>query len=159
MRRYLSSAFSDRSLKSQEPLIAESVDRLVDKLEEAGRGTHGTNMVMWFNLVTFDIIGSLAFGKDFGGVEAGKEHFWVAIVTKSLRLGALADCFRRFPAISVAVQKICSRFIDKLMTENRKHQKYTMELVQGYVFKPDSYAYLTRFQSFSDSFRPRRLSH
>jgi cytochrome P450 len=31
MRRYLSSAFSDRSLKSQEPLIAESVDRLVDK--------------------------------------------------------------------------------------------------------------------------------
>ncbi|EMD59105.1 hypothetical protein COCSADRAFT_176329 [Bipolaris sorokiniana ND90Pr] len=131
MRRYLSSAFSDRSLKSQEPLIAESVDRLVEKLEEAGHGAHGTNMVMWFNLVTFDIIGSLAFGKDFGGVEAGKEHFWVAIVTKSLRLGALADCFRRFPAVSVVVQKICSRFIEKLMTENRKHQKYTMDLVQS----------------------------
>ncbi|EUC39618.1 hypothetical protein COCMIDRAFT_10305 [Bipolaris oryzae ATCC 44560] len=131
MRRYLNSAFSDRSLKSQEPLIAECVDRLIEKLEEAGRGPHGTNMVMWFNLVTFDIIGSLAFGKDFGGVEAGKEHFWVAIVTKSLRLGALADCFRRFPVVSVVVQKICSRFIEKLMTENRKHQKYTMNLVQS----------------------------
>ncbi|CBX99323.1 similar to cytochrome P450 monooxygenase [Plenodomus lingam JN3] len=131
MRRYLSSAFSDRSLKSQEPLIAECVDRLVNKLEEAGCGAHGTDLVMWFNLVTFDIIGSLAFGKDFGGVEAGKEHFWVAIVTKSLRLGALADCFRRFPAVSVVVQKRCSRFIEKLMTENRKHQKYTMDLMQS----------------------------
>ncbi|KAF5493984.1 Cytochrome P450 monooxygenase BOT4 [Colletotrichum fructicola] len=131
MRRYLSSAFSDRSLKSQEPLIAESVDKLVDKLEEAGRDAHGTNMVMWFNLVTFDIIGSLAFGKDFGGVEAGEEHFWVSIVTKSLRLGALADCFRRFPAVSVVVQKVFSPLIDKLMTENRKHQKYTMDLVQS----------------------------
>ncbi|KAH0426616.1 benzoate 4-monooxygenase cytochrome p450 [Colletotrichum camelliae] len=131
MRRYLSSAFSDRSLKSQEPLITESVDKLVDKLENAGRDAHGTNMVMWFNLVTFDIIGSLAFGKDFGGVEAGKEHFWVSIVTKSLRLGALADCFRRFPAASVVVQKVFSPLIDKLMTENRKHQKYTMDLVQN----------------------------
>ncbi|KAJ5037690.1 cytochrome P450 monooxygenase-like protein, partial [Bipolaris maydis] len=158
MRRYLSSAFSDRSLKSQEPLIADSVDRLVEKLEEAGRGAHGTNMVMWFNLVTFDIIGSLAFGKEFGGVEAGKEHFWVAIVTKSLRLGALADCFRRFPAVSVVVQKICSRFIDKLMTENRKHQKYTMDLVQSRLAtRSDRADFLTKMieareeESISDS--------
>lgn len=78
MRRYLSSAFSDRFLKSQEPHIAESVDRLVDKLEEAGRAAHSTNVVMWFNLVTFDIISSFAFGKDLCGIRAGKEHFWVA---------------------------------------------------------------------------------
>ncbi|KAF9872402.1 hypothetical protein CkaCkLH20_10229 [Colletotrichum karsti] len=131
MRRYLGSAFSDRSLKSQEPLITACVDRLVEKLGEAGTAPQGTNIVMWFNLATFDIIGSLAFGKDFGGVELGKEHFWVSIVTKSLRLGALADCFRRFPAFSVVVQKVFSRLIDQLMADSRKHQKYTMDLVQS----------------------------
>lgn len=133
MRKYLASAFSDRSLKAQEPLIAHSVDLFVKKLGEAGQGNRGTNMVMWYNLMTFDIIGSLAFGQDFGGVESGTEHFWVAIVSKSLRLGALADFFRRFPMLSTIVQTVFARFIDKLMVENRKHQQYTMDLVQRYA--------------------------
>jgi cytochrome P450 len=130
MRKYLASAFSDRTLRSQEPMIAECVDRFVEKLGEAGQKPEGTDIVMWFNLTTFDIIGSLAFGQDFGGVKSGTEHFWVSIVTKSLRLGALNDCFQRFPAFSVVIQKLCSRLIDKLMEGNRRHQKYTMDLVQ-----------------------------
>ena len=130
MRKYLSGAFSDRSLKAQEPLIAECVDRLMDRLGEAGQGDLGTDIVMWFNLATFDIIGSLAFGKDFGGVTSGKEHFWVSIVTKSLRLGALADCFRRFPTLAVFVQKLFSGLIEQLMQDSRRHQRYTMDLVQ-----------------------------
>jgi cytochrome P450 len=130
MRKYLSSAFSDRSLRAQEPLVAEAVDRFVDKIGQAGRAPQGTDLVMWYNLTTFDIIGSLAFGQDFGGVESGTQHFWVSIVTKSLRLGALADCFRRFPMLAAVFQKLFSRLIDKLMEDNRKHQKFTMDLVQ-----------------------------
>ncbi|KAK2616586.1 hypothetical protein QQS21_000409 [Conoideocrella luteorostrata] len=130
MRKYLGTAFSDRTLKSQEPLVAECIDRFIDRLGEAGQSAAGTDMTMWFSLTTFDIIGSLAFGQDFGGVETGKQHFWVAIVTKSLRLGALADCFRRFPMMAGLFQKVFSRMIDKLLQENRLHQKYTMDLVQ-----------------------------
>lgn len=130
MRKYLSSAFSDRSMKAQEPLIAECADNFIEKLGEAGKAVGGTDMTMWFNLTTFDIIGSLAFGEDFGGVKTGKQHFWVAIVTKSLRLGALADCFRRFPAAAAVFQRVFARMIDKLLQENRLHQKYTMDLVQ-----------------------------
>lgn len=130
MRKDLASAFSDRSLKAQEPLIAEAVDRFIEKVGDAGNNPHGTDMVMWYNLTTFDIIGSLAFGQDFGGVESGTEHFWVSIVTKSLRLGALADCFRRFPAAAAVFQWLFSGLIEKLMEENRRHQKHTMDLVQ-----------------------------
>ncbi|KAK7436384.1 benzoate 4-monooxygenase cytochrome P450 [Colletotrichum acutatum] len=131
MRRYLGTAFSDRSLKSQEPMVAECVDRLIEKIGMVDVGTQGTDMVMWFNLATFDIIGSLAFGKDFGGVDSGKEHFWVSIVTKSLRMGALADCFRRFPALAGIAQTVFSGLIDKLLKDSRTHQKYTMDLVQN----------------------------
>ncbi|KAK1542061.1 benzoate 4-monooxygenase cytochrome P450 [Colletotrichum paranaense] len=131
MRRYLGTAFSDRSLKSQEPMVAECVDRLIEKIGMVDVGTQGTDMVMWFNLATFDIIGSLAFGKDFGGVDSGKEHFWISIVTKSLRMGALADCFRRFPALAGIAQTVFSGLIDKLLKDSRTHQKYTMDLVQS----------------------------
>nr|POE75176.1 cytochrome p450 monooxygenase hmp1 [Quercus suber]POE94744.1 cytochrome p450 monooxygenase hmp1 [Quercus suber] len=130
MRKYLATSFSDRTLRSQEPLIAACVDRFVEKVGEAGQVEGGTDIVMWLNLTTFDIIGSLAFGQDFGGVSSGKQHFWVSIVTKSLRLGALADCFRRFPTMAAVVQKLGSSFIDKLMQDNRRHQKYTMDVVQ-----------------------------
>ena len=63
MRKYLSSAFSDRSMKAQEPLIAECADNFIEKLGEAGKAVGGTDMTMWFNLTTFDIIGSLALSK------------------------------------------------------------------------------------------------
>lgn len=33
----------------------------------------GVDIVMWYNLTTFDIIGSLAFGESFGGVRSGRE--------------------------------------------------------------------------------------
>lgn len=135
MRRYLGTAFSDRSLKSQEPMVAECVDRLIEKIGTVDVGTRVTDMVMWFNLATFDIIGSLAFGKDFGGVDSGKEHFWVSIVTKSLRMGALADCFRRFPALAGIAQTVFSSLIDKLLKDSRTHQKYTMDLVQRFDYK------------------------
>ncbi|OAA35821.1 benzoate 4-monooxygenase cytochrome P450 [Beauveria brongniartii RCEF 3172] len=129
MRRYLAPAFSDRSLKSQEPMITECIDRFIDKLKDISRSGKPADMTMWYHLTTFDIIGSLAFGKDFGGVESGKEHFWVTIVTKSLRLGALADCFRRFPTAAAIFQVVFFPTINKLMKENRMHQKFTMDLV------------------------------
>lgn len=72
MRRYLSYAFSDRSLKDQENLVAEVVDLFMKQLGEYASGDEGADIVIWFNLTTFDIIGSLAFGESFGGVQSGK---------------------------------------------------------------------------------------
>ncbi len=69
MRKYLSNAFSDRSLKEQETLITETVDLFIDQLGKYG--AKGVDMVMWFNLTTFDIIGDLAFGEPFKGVASG----------------------------------------------------------------------------------------
>ena len=71
MRRYLSHAFSDRSLKDQENLVAEVVDLFMKQLGEYASGDEGADIVIWFNLATFDIIGSLAFGESFGGVQSG----------------------------------------------------------------------------------------
>lgn len=71
MRKYLSHAFSDRSLKEQEGLVAEVVELLIQQLGVHASEPKGADLVMWFNLTTFDIIGSLAFGESFGGLKSG----------------------------------------------------------------------------------------
>ena len=68
MRKYLSHAFSDRSLKEQEHLVSEVVDEFVNQIGKEGAPSgKGIDLVTWFNLTTFDIITSLAFGEAFGG--------------------------------------------------------------------------------------------
>lgn len=54
MRRYLRDAFSDRSLRDQEYLISEVVDRFVERIGEEGEDNAGIDIVRWFNLATFD---------------------------------------------------------------------------------------------------------
>ena len=72
MRRYLASAFSDRSLREQEHLVAEVVDEFIARINPMdGEPEKEVELVNMFNLTTFDIIGSLAFGESFGGVTAG----------------------------------------------------------------------------------------
>jgi cytochrome P450 len=127
MRKYLSNAFSDRSLKEQEYLVSEVVDLFIEKIGE--KGDDGVDLVLWLNLTTFDIIGNLAFGQSFEGVASGTEHFWVSIVVKSLGMGALADCFKRFPYLAAIFIKLFPSLLNKLIADTRRHEAYTMELI------------------------------
>lgn len=130
MRKYLSTAFSERSLKEQEYLIAKVMDRFIHGVgEEEG---HAKDMTTWFNLLTFDIIGELAFGQSFGGVESGKMHFWVAVVVSSLRQNSLSDTIMRFPLLGKVFMTLNPGWLTRLMEGARRHEAYTMEMVQRY---------------------------
>jgi len=52
-------------------------------------------------MLTFGIIGDLAFGETFGGVETGVEHPWIAINLGALTQGALADALKCFPTLAM----------------------------------------------------------
>jgi cytochrome P450 len=49
MRKFLSRAFSDTSLKEQETLINTKIDRFVERIGEQ----ETVNFTHWFNLLTF----------------------------------------------------------------------------------------------------------
>lgn len=77
-RRLYSPGFSARSLREQEPLIQTYVHMFIDGLMRACTdGESVVDMVQWFNFVTFDIIGDLAFGESFGCLE-NKATDWLA---------------------------------------------------------------------------------
>lgn len=60
MKKSLASAFSDRSLVEQEYLVAGVIDSFVGSLGKSG--TREVDLSRSFEMVTFDIISSLAFG-------------------------------------------------------------------------------------------------
>ena len=72
MKKLLSHAFSQRSLTEQESLISTAVDRFIEMIGKIGASQEGLDITKWFNMLTFDIIGDLAFGETFRGIESGE---------------------------------------------------------------------------------------
>lgn len=79
-RRLMSHAFSEKGLKEQQVHILYYVDLLVDRLNEIARANGYTDMVAWYNMVTFDIIGDLAFGASFDSLKNRRSHEWIPAV-------------------------------------------------------------------------------
>lgn len=72
MRRMLSAAFSQRALLEQEAIVASTIDRFVEVLgEQMKSGTEALNMTKWYEMVSFDILGEMAFGESFHSIETG----------------------------------------------------------------------------------------
>lgn len=70
MRKTLSHGFSAGALSAQEDRVHHYVNLLIDQIEKRFTTTPG-DMSKWFNYVTFDVIGELAFGAPFGCLESG----------------------------------------------------------------------------------------
>ncbi|KAI0390649.1 cytochrome P450 [Xylariaceae sp. FL0594] len=130
MRKSLSPAFSDASLKKQDGLISSVIDQFVTKVGAAGSDPKGINIVKWFNLMTFDIIGWLAFGESFEGLSSEEIHPEIERVTKALRQGALADTMSRFPWLAWLLKKTMPQRIQQLSEETQKHEAYVMSIVE-----------------------------
>jgi len=83
-RRIMSGAFSDKSLREQEPIINSYVSLLMRRLRERA----GTTVDMWafFNFATFDIIGDLTFGEPFDCLQDCRFHPWIHFLFSRLKM-------------------------------------------------------------------------
>jgi hypothetical protein len=63
---------------------------------------------------------------------AGKFHFWIDLVTKALRQGALADTINRFPLFAMIFKAVMPKAIDALKRDTRTHEAHTMALIDRY---------------------------
>ena len=77
IRRNLSHGFSASALRSQESLVQRFIDKFIDKIGQDPDDPK--EMVTWLNMMTFDIIGKLAFGESFGSLDAGTEILFLNI--------------------------------------------------------------------------------
>jgi cytochrome P450 len=91
-RRYFSHAFSEKSLREQEPIIQSYIELLVEKLHEnVGKNN---NIANWYKFTTFDVIGDLVFGESFDCLKSATLHVCSPNYISSLQVrkrGARAD--------------------------------------------------------------------
>ncbi|KAH7055844.1 putative cytochrome P450 [Macrophomina phaseolina] len=97
LRRLLSNAFSEKSMKEQEPVIKSYIDLLIQRLHEraAQNDPQGTDLVRWFNFTTFDIIGHLCFAESFNCLKNSEYHPWVEFMFSAIKGSAMLSALRR----------------------------------------------------------------
>lgn len=72
-RRYISSVFSQRNVVSMEPLVADKVRKIVDRLDRACGSDEIIDIRCWLNLFTVDVISDMAFGRSLGLLDQGHD--------------------------------------------------------------------------------------
>ncbi|SMQ55629.1 unnamed protein product [Zymoseptoria tritici ST99CH_1A5] len=86
-RRVWAPAFSDKAMREYETVVYDFNNKLVEKFDE--HVGEPVNVSTWFNLYSFDIMGRLAFGKDYGMVEGGKRHWALDLLVEGMELTGL----------------------------------------------------------------------
>lgn len=126
-RKALSHGFSMKGLGEQEPLLKGYIDRLIERLRKEALVDTPADMVKWYNLTTFDMIGDLAFGESFGGLQNQHLHFWVSAISNSIKVLSFIRAAADYPLLF----KTVSFFLPKSLREARDRQiKYVEHTVK-----------------------------
>ncbi|KAK0659474.1 putative cytochrome P450 [Cercophora samala] len=106
VRKLIAPAFTTSALRSQEPILQRYITLLMDRLRDIvtteKNGTDGAeiDVVPWFNFVTFDMLGDLAFGESFDCLQTSQYHSWIALLTNTPKAGAFAAAALFYPLLA-----------------------------------------------------------
>lgn len=127
VRRLFSPAFSERSLKKQEPLFRKYADLLMYKLSEVGEdGKKPVDLTQLLNFTTFDVMAELCFGENLGLLAKNEYSPWVRSIFESLKMLPIAAIINYYPILNA----LFTRFEPKAVTEQRRtHCKHSEERV------------------------------
>ena len=64
--------------------------------------------------------------------DTGKNHPWISIAVGAMMQGALADTFKRFPALGAVVLRIFPGPIRRLIEDTKRNEAYAIQLIQKY---------------------------
>ena len=133
-RRIVSHAFSDRALREQEYILQKYMDLLISQLHDQFLSTRGDakeiDLCLWFQFVTFDIIGDLCFGESFHSLESLEHHDWVKTIFKGVKFGMILTAFQYFPPAD-AIMKWCMP--NSLKAKGQRHYDETCRKVDKRV--------------------------
>lgn len=154
MRKLLGPGFTERALKTQEPIVQKYVRLLIERLrerattpDEAG-GERGVvlDIVPWFNYTTFDIFGDLGFGESFNCLEHSRYHPWITLLFNSVKAASFVIATRFYPLINFLLMKCIPESIMKMQ---RDHYRQIVDKVQRRlnweVERPDIMSHVIKY--------------
>ncbi|KAF7943656.1 uncharacterized protein EAE97_005727 [Botrytis byssoidea] len=128
IRRALSHAFSEASLREQEPLMNVYFDLLTQKLYEQidSPSNDKVNIVRFFNFTTFDLIGDLCFAESFDALRTQEYNSWIANIFKGLKFARLFRVMRAYPLLGIPILAMLALF-SALQKARHRHIQYTQD--------------------------------
>ncbi|KAH8702970.1 cytochrome P450 monooxygenase-like protein [Phaeosphaeriaceae sp. PMI808] len=100
MRRSLSHAFSERSLREQESLLQEYADLFVRRIYEYAAEGKEFDIVRWYNYLTFDVIADLTFGEPLYCLRDAKQHIWIDLVLGAIKASSISAIRAKYPPVN-----------------------------------------------------------
>jgi cytochrome P450 len=120
-RKAVSYDFSKKVLHEQEDIMQDYMDKLLKKFWKfAANKDEPFDIVKWFNFITFDVIGDLAFGESFGCLDEGEFHWWVPLIFDDVKAGALEQATRRFATPGSSTHTYLMNWIPNELRKRRK---------------------------------------
>ncbi|WPH03317.1 cytochrome P450 [Acrodontium crateriforme] len=126
-RKILSSPFSDKALKEQEPMLKRWSLKMKDKLAEKAAANEDVDLLKFYNCTTFDIMGELAFSEGLGLLDDSEYSPWVKSMFNSIKAAAL---LREFKLFSPVTEWITENILMKTKTIRKmkyEHWRYSTE--------------------------------
>lgn len=124
-RKALSHAFSERALRDQEPLMNTYIDLMIEKMKDVASSGQKTDMVKWYNLTTFDMIGDLAFGASFDGLKNTEYHSWVAMIFGAVKFIPYFRMASEYPIIMTIVMPLMSLMPKSVAKSVKRNIEYS----------------------------------
>jgi cytochrome P450 len=125
-RKALSPAFSARGLQAQEPHIIVYVEKLISRLKGIAESQLPVDMVKWYNLTTFDLIGDLAFGQSFGGLDSSEYHHWVSTIFNFVKVVPFLKLKDAYPVVLPLLMALLPK---KFLETHKRQAQYAKETV------------------------------
>ena len=133
-RRAMLPAFSDKALGEQEPLIKVYVDLLIQRLRDVARSRMSADMVDWYTLTTFDLIGDLAYGESFNGLKENKQNDWIHDIKRMMKLFPILVMVTASPLFSKILLLLAS---DKIKKSQQEHIQRAVNLTMKRINNKD----------------------
>lgn len=95
MRKVISQAFSEQSLRDQEPRIQGHVKSLIRQVAATAETNGGVvDLNEWYNFAAFDIIADAALGEPFNTLEEPTYRPWITMIGKTWKAITLASAVK-----------------------------------------------------------------
>lgn len=150
IRKLFSHAFSEKALREQEPLIQSYADLLINQLRKQYEMSKGSafNMIVWYNFLTFDIVGDLGFGEPFNCLKDVKYHAWVAVIVMQFKAATFSLAMQYYSAGRWFLQNWVPQ---KLIDDAVKHDQFSNHTVRRRLnLKGDRPDFLSEVQRHND---------
>jgi len=125
-RRLLAHAFSESALREQEPVLQIYAGKLLACMaERAQTGAH-INVVDWLTFASFDLIGHMSFGENFGCLESGTYAPFVAAITAMASELSVIQMCKYWGVMGLRMALMPKR----VLGQRQRNMKTAMETVQ-----------------------------